>query len=496
MADSQPQPQAQQAAGGQPSQTMRPDDILRLQCLSEDERQKYRQIMMNFWNMTQQHAAGTSEHTTARTKLFEYSQKFIARERQYRKTKMQQQQGGQGQSSQGNQGAPQNQGQVKQEQPQVAPPQAQTQGQQQAPGQQQAQQQPQGAAPVRPAAPVAKNSQIDSAIIQHVTNFPIQLPLNGPALGTPEYDAKVKEYRGGYLNMLVKQAQFSENRRKLNLQINERQQKGLEVPADLVNMRQRVEKEHGQLGEQVEKFRKAQKQWKEDRERKQAQDGQVQPAPQEQPQIPTPSPHQQQPMHQPPPQQQPQQLQRQPSIPNMPAQTPVKEEPQIKIEGGQVPPPQPAAQFNMQGNPQQPPQGLQMPPSMQQQQQQHQQQQQQQQQQNQQQHQQQQARQPPAPHSQGMPPNQGQQFAQPGQQQQQQQQHMQQNRPQINPHQANAHQHQQSNSPHPQSATSNAPGAPVPLSHQAAVSAANRSYTDHPATARPGQLWQPGTRTA
>jgi transcription initiation factor TFIID subunit 12 len=496
MADSQSQPQAQQAAGGQTSQTMRPDDILRLQCLSEDERQKYRQIMMNFWNMTQQHAAGTPEHTTARGKLFEYSQKFIARERQYRKTKMQQQQGGQGPSSQGTQGAQQNQGQVKQEQPQalqrtaegVAPTQAQAQGQQQAPGQPQAQQQPQGVAPVRPAAPVAKNSQIDSAIIQHVTNFPIQLPLNGPAPGTPEYDAKVKEYRAGYLNMLVKQAQFSENRRKLNLQINERQQKGLDVPADLVNMRQRVEKEHGQLGEQVEKFRKAQKQWKEDRERKQAQDGQVQPAPQEQPQIPTPSPHQQQSMHQPPAQQQqPQQLQRQPSIPNMPTQTPVKEEPQIKVEGGQVPPPQPSAQFNMQGNPQQPPQGLQMPPSMQQQQQLHQQQQQQQ---NQQQHQQQQqqARQPPAPHSQGMPPNQGQQFAQPGQQQQQQ--HMQQNRPQINPHQANAHQHQQSNSPHPQSATSNAPGAPVPLSHQAAVSAANRSYTDPQRTNTPLQQGQ------
>jgi hypothetical protein len=499
MADSQPQQQAQQAAGGQPSQTMRPDDILRLQCLTEDERQKYRQVMMNFWNMTQQHAAGTSEHTTARQKLFEYSQKFIARERQHRKMKMQQQQqqGAQGQSSQGNPGAQQAQGQVKQEQPQalqrtmegVAPPQAQPQGQQQAPPQQQAQQQPQGAAPVRPAAPVTKNSQIDTAIIQHVSNFPIQLPLTGPAPGTPEYDAKVKEYRAGYLNMLAKQAQFADNRRKLQIQITERQQKGLDVPADLVNMRQRVEKEHAQLGEQVEKFRKAQKQWKEDRERKQAQDGQVQPAPQEQPQIPTPSPHQQQPMQQPPPPQQQQPLQRQPSLPNMPTQTPIKEEPQIKVEGGQVPPPQPSAQFNMQGNPQQPPQGLQMPPTMQQQQQQQQQQHQQHQQQQQQ--QQQQARPPPAPHSQGMPPNQGQQFAQPGQQQQQQQQqHMQQNRPQINPHQANAHQHQQSNSPHPQSATSNAPGAPVPLSHQAAVSAANRSYTDPQRTNTPLQQGQ------
>jgi hypothetical protein len=88
---SEAQPQPQQAAGGQQQQQLlRADDILRLQCLSEDERQKYRQVMMNFWNMTQQHAQGTSEHTTARQKLLEYSTKFIARERQHRKMKSQQ----------------------------------------------------------------------------------------------------------------------------------------------------------------------------------------------------------------------------------------------------------------------------------------------------------------------------------------------------------------------------------------------------------------------
>jgi transcription initiation factor TFIID subunit TAF12 len=87
-----------------------------------------------------------------------------------------------------------------------------------------------------------------------------------------------------------------------------------------------------------------------------------------------------------------------------------------------------------------------------------------------------------------MPPNQMPQFAQQGQQQQnfhQQQQQQQQQRPQINPMQANAH--QQSNSPHPQSAASTAPGPPVPLSHQAAVSAANRSYTDPQRTNTPMQ---------
>ncbi|KAF1916346.1 transcription initiation factor TFIID subunit A-domain-containing protein [Ampelomyces quisqualis] len=477
MSDSQPQPQPQPQPQGQqgavPQQTtMRPDDILRLQCLTEDERQKYRQIMMNFWNMTQQHPAGTSEHTTARQKLFEYSQKFIARERQFRKNKMMQQQGNQGQSSQSNQGA---QNQVKQEQPQAIQGVAegvsvsqQTQAQQQSQSQQQVPPGSQASAQARAGAPTANNAPVDSAIVKHVQAFPIQIPLAGPTPGTPEYDAKIKEYRAGYMSMLQKQAQIVENRRKVQHQITERQQKGQEVPAEMNAMKQRMEKEHVALGEQIDKFRKMQKQWKDERERKMMADGQGSSGqghliPQDQSQVSTQSPHQPQPV---------QQSQRQPSLPNMPAQTQIKEEPQIKMEGGQVPPAQPSAQFNMQGNQQQqhPPQNLQMPPSMQQ---------------HQHQMQQQQARPPPGPHSQSMPPGQVQQFAQSGQQQ-----HMQQNRPQINPHQANAHQHQQSNSPHPQSATSNAPGAPVPLSHQAAVSAANRSYTDPQRTNTPLQQSQ------
>jgi hypothetical protein len=471
---SEAQPQPQQAAGGQQQQQLlRADDILRLQCLSEDERQKYRQVMMNFWNMTQQHAQGTSEHTTARQKLLEYSTKFIARERQHRKMKSQQ--ANPGQSSQANQAAPQNPGQVKQEQPPAlqrvgegvtvpqqaqAYPQGSTQSRPVAPTASQLQQQQQQASTQsRPVAPTASQPQVDPSIIKHVQGFSIQLPVAGPTPGTPEYEAKIKEYRNGYLNMLAKQASFAENRRKIQLQIDQRQKAGQEVPQEMLNMRLRVEKEHGNLQDQVDRFRKTQAQWKVEREQKQAQQGQGQPGPQEQFQPPTQSPHPQPQIQQP---EQQQQLQRQPSQPGMPTQPQIKEEPQIKIEGGQVPQPQPSAQFNMQGN-QQPPQNLQMPNSLQQQ-------------------QQQQARPPPGPHSQSMPPNQGQQFAQQGHQP-----HLQQNRPQINPHQANVHQHQQSNSPHPQSANSNAPGPPVPLSHQAAVSAANRSYTDPQRTNTPLQ---------
>jgi hypothetical protein len=86
-----PRPNNPQQQQPQQSQLMRPDDILKLQSLNDDERQKYRQAMMNFWSMTQQHAEGTPEHSTARQKIFEYSQKFIARERAFRRTKKQQQ---------------------------------------------------------------------------------------------------------------------------------------------------------------------------------------------------------------------------------------------------------------------------------------------------------------------------------------------------------------------------------------------------------------------
>jgi hypothetical protein len=476
MADSQPQ---QTNGGQQGQQLLRPDDILKLTCLPEDEKQKYRLIMQNFWGIFNQHQPGTSENTNARQKLTEWSSKFIARERQYRgKMKaQQQQQGNQGQSSQPSPAGQQNQSLVKQEAQALnrgvegvaGPVSHNSQGAQPPPNQ--------GQNPGR--------GQVDPAIVKHVHEFPMQGPLNGPAFGTPEYETKLKEYRTGYLNMLAKQSSLSDHRRKIVAQLAERQSNGQEVPQDLIMLKNKIEKEHVAMKGQIDKFRSLQKQWKDERE----QNGQSQAQAQTQGQIPTLSPQQQPPQQTPQQTQQPQQLPRQPSQPNTNAQPQIKEEPQIKIEGGQAPQLQPQAQpqqqFNPQANHQQaPPQQQQihqqqLPPSLPPQQQQ----------------QQQQVR-PSAPHSQTMPPNQQQlpQFAQQNQQQQQHfHQQQQQQRPQINPMQANAH--PQSNSPHPQSATSAAPGMngpPVPLSHQAAVSAANRSYTDPTRTNTPLQAQHPG----
>lgn len=473
MTDQPQQPSGQQQP--QQQQLLRPDDILKLQCLPEDEKQKYRLIMQNFWTICNQHPVGSQENTNARQKLAESSQKFITRERQHRAKlkaqQQQQQQGNQGQAGQSS-AAGQNSNTVKQEGGQA--PNRGAEGAAGASGQQSQGQQSsnQGQNQGR--------GQVDPAIVKHVQDFPMQGPLNGPSPGTPEYEVKLKEYRTGYLNMLAKQASLNENRKKLMQQLSERQNNGQELPQDLLVLKAKIEKEHANMRAQIDKFRALQKQWKGERE----QNPQGQAQAQNQAQSPPPQ-QQQQSQQQPQSQNQPQPPQRQPSQPNAPAQPQIKEEPQIKIEGGQQAQPQPQPQqqpaqpqqqpqFNVQANqanqanqqqqPQQPQQqhNPQMPPSLPQQQ-----------------PQQQQARPPPGPHSQSMPPNQMPQFAQG---QQQQNFHPQQQRPQINPMQANAH---QSNSPHPQSATT--AGPPVPLSHQAAVSAANRSYTDPQRTNTPMQ---------
>jgi transcription initiation factor TFIID subunit 12 len=454
------QPQAAGAAQ-QPQQLLKADDILKLTCLTEDEKQKYRLLMHNTWNMVNQHAQGSAEHTQARQKLQEFSQRFIARERQHRiKQKQAQTQGGQGNSNQSATGA--QQPSVKQEAPALnraaegitanQPPQGQ--------------QQPPNPAQPRP----ASTPHVDPSIVKHVHDFPFMLP---PAItpGTPEAEAKMKEYKNGYLNMLAKQAQQTENIKKIQAQIQERQKTGQEISPDLVTAKNRVEKEYYAMKNQIEKFRGLQKQWKDERDQRQGQQ-------------PTPQP--QQPVSQPPQGQQGQQNQqqpqpqRQPSLSGMGGQGPVKEEPQVKVEGGQTSS-QPAPQFNMPNQPQtQSQQNPSQAPTHQQQQQ------------PQQQQPQQGQRQPPNMHM-SMPPNpnQQQQF---GQQQQQQQQQQQPTRPQINPYQPNMQQHQQSNSPHPQSATTaNPTGPPVALSHQAAVSAANRSYTDVPRTSTPMQQGGPGS---
>ena len=134
---------------------LRPDDVLKLRCLPEDEKQKYRTIMQSFWTIFNNNPQGSQANTSARQKLTEWSQKFIGRERQYRAKQLS------------------NQGQD------------------------------------------PERGRYDPAMVKHVDDFPMQGPPDGPTPGTPEYDHKIKEYRTGYLKMLAKEAALSRQREKI-----------------------------------------------------------------------------------------------------------------------------------------------------------------------------------------------------------------------------------------------------------------------------------------
>ena len=69
----------------QKKELLRPDDVLKLQHLSEDEKQKYRGIMMEFWIRYQEEALGTPAKAEALEKLAELSSMLILHERQYRR---------------------------------------------------------------------------------------------------------------------------------------------------------------------------------------------------------------------------------------------------------------------------------------------------------------------------------------------------------------------------------------------------------------------------
>jgi transcription initiation factor TFIID subunit 12 len=427
------QPQVPQ--GQQQPQLLKPDDLAKLQCLSDDQKQKYRPVLQNFWSMMQTKPAGTPEHNQASSKLREWSSKLIAQERSHRariKSQSQasqpnpaMQQPGQGQPGQQVQQAAQPGSE--QQQPAPAKPQAPTQS---AAGSQQQPNQAQGGQPN----PQQQPPQVNPEIMKHVEQFPYALqppPQGGPVPGTPEAAAKLKEARNTYLMVLVKQEKSTNKVKALQNLIQQREKTGQPIPPELINEKQKSEAEYFNAKKYIEEFRRKQKEWK---EWSIAAQGGQRPAGQQQAQ----------------PAAQPLQPQSQPAV---------KPEPQIKVEGGQQP--QPAGQFgNMQsgGTPQNngSAQNAQAP------------------------------RPPPQAHAQ-----QSGQFT-PGQQGPP--------RPQINPQQANASMQQQNNSPHPHSASSNPAGPPVPLSHQAAVSAAQRSYsqsdqrTNTPLQTGQGSFHAPGSR--
>ncbi|KAL5424270.1 hypothetical protein PMIN04_003329 [Paraphaeosphaeria minitans] len=437
-----------QAPAGQQQQMqlLKVDDVPKLLSLNDDLKQKYKPIFQQLWSVIHTKTAGTQDHIAARTKLQEFSQRLIAQERTFRarakQNAAQQSQAAGGEQSQAEASSQQNpHPKVEQSQPAPTqpPPPPQNQGTMPQPSNQTQGQGPQQG---------DQRPQVEPEIIKHVQNFTYWLPVNGPQPGTPEGEAKIKEMRNSYLLALNKQHKAKRQIATLDNMVQQRQKAGQEIPPEVANSKAHMREEYNTAKEYVDNFREKQKQNKMEHDQRRAQQQQQQQQTQQnQPSQGKPAPQFAQ----------QQQQQRQNSQPD------IKAEPAIKVEP-QLPQAPPAQQFgNTQSGPQQtqqqqapPQQGghPHAPPSM---------------------PQQQPMRQPPAPlqqHSQA--PNQHPQFAQPGHP------HPQPPRPQVNPLQANGMPHAQTNSPHPQSATSNAgrPG-PVPLSHQDAVSAAQRSYSDN-----------------
>ena len=433
-------PQGQGAQGPpQTVQMLKAEDVAKLQHLSEDQRQKYRPVLAGYLNTITNNPPGSQEHQQARAKLQEWSQKLINQERVYRSRMKAQQQA-----------------QQQQQQQQSSQPDAQnTQGQQ--PGSsggngQQSPTQPMQAQKIQPPNPGQLGQQraqgppnVDPEILKHVQGFAYYLPLGGPQAGTPAGDQKIKEYKSSYMMALSKQSRATQRIKMLENMIKQCQSSGKDIPPEVGPQKQQMQQEYESARDYVDNFRKRQAMLKREHEAQRAQQQQQQPALGQQPPQPQPI--------------QPQRTASQASV--------VKEEPQIKVEGGSQAQITPQFTNMASGGASQ-----NVTPVTQQQ----------------------PMRQPPTPHSQQM--NQAQPFTQPGQAQQPV-------RPQINPTQANAHQQQQqqTNSPHPQSATGGGP--PVPLSHQAAVNAAQRSYsnTEPPRTATPmqasggqGNFHAPGSR--
>jgi hypothetical protein len=406
MSNPSQQPQGPQGAPQQSPQLLKPEDVLKLTCLNDDQKAKYKAAVTSLWAMIQGKPKESPEHSSAHTKLAEWSQKLIREERLARQKVAAAQAANRPQSQPGQQPS---QGQsMNQPRPQMQN------------------------TPSQPAQGGQPPSQMNPEIIKHVQTFPYALPPGGPQLGTPEGNAKVKDFKNSYILALNKQEKAKAQTTRIMQIMEQRRNAGQDVPPELINQKAAAEQEYNAGKQFVDEFRKKQSLWRQQTEQQRAQQTQQQ-------QQPPPPPHNQ-------------------SFPQVKSEAPIKQEGGTNAPGGQ--------HFNNMHMGGQPTSQQQQPaaqgPSMAA-------------------HNPNAVRNPmaSAPQQPGQPPfiPQTSQAQNPSAQMNQQH-NMNAPRPQINPAQANAHAQQQQNSPHPQSVTGNNPtGPPVPLSHSAAVGLAQRSYS-------------------
>ena len=111
---------------------------------------------------------------------------------------------------------------------------------------------------------------IEPEIVKHVREFTYWLPVDGPQAGTPEGETKIKEMRNSYLMALSKQHKAKGRISMLENMIQQRQKAGQEVPPEIVNNKEQMQKEYNSAKSFVDSFREKQKAHKREHEERRA----------------------------------------------------------------------------------------------------------------------------------------------------------------------------------------------------------------------------------
>lgn len=267
-----------------------------------------------------------------------------------------------------------------------------------------------------------QQQQIQAKVAEHVSKFQFTLPPNYTP-GTEEAQKQLKELKDTYSRTLAKMEHAAMNAKRLNSIMQQRTQSGQEISPDLAKQHEQQKQIHDSNKAYAEEFRKSQNQYRISRQTQQQAPEIKQEVKQENNIGDAGVSVTSQPQPQ-----QPSQNQGSPQMASNPA-----------LGAAQIQ----ANQNRNSGSPAVPGQPSQQPPNF--------------------------------PQPQQGPPGANQQMGQPPPF------NLNPTRPQLNPQQnSQMNQQGQQNSPHPQSATT--AGPPIPLTHQAAVNAAQRTHSDQRTT--------------
>ncbi|KKY26355.1 putative transcription initiation factor tfiid subunit 12 [Diplodia seriata] len=210
---------------------IRVNQIQTLPHLTDVQKAQYTRGVAGLYEAFQKHDKESNEYKSAAAKLLEFTKKMGKEMNEWKANQAAQAAGGQQPQAAQQQAAaadrPQSQGQQGQP-PQQPPP--QTQGQ---------------------AIHATGQQPLPAQIVQHINNFPFQLPPNIPA-GSPEAEAKLKEVKNHYASMLHRQEQLAQNLKKMATMMAERQNAGQDIPPNWISQKPQMEAQFAQVKRSVQ----------------------------------------------------------------------------------------------------------------------------------------------------------------------------------------------------------------------------------------------------